>query len=94
MGRLMRKIDTEERQYRFIGSSLEMQKLYYRDIVYICKEKSSKYVRYITLHGDYRERITLEQVAEELTDAIYCDRAWISCKHATYYRYERGEDIS
>lgn len=66
LGRLMRKIETEERQYRFIGSSSELQKLYYRDIVYICKEKSSKYVRYITLHGDYRERITLEQIAEEL----------------------------
>lgn len=60
------KIEKEKTKFRIIGTALSKQKLYYKDIIYIHKKKAEKYVQYVTCIGDFQERITLDQLLQEL----------------------------
>ncbi len=77
--RLADKIESERRQYKLIGTHTDVQKIYYRDIIYIKKVKGAKYVQYITTDGEYKERIAIEQVMKELDsrEFIAVDRSYI-----------------
>ena len=48
--------------YAFEGQDavISPQLVYYKDIIYIEKEKGAKYICYITAHGAYKERISLK----------------------------------
>lgn len=63
---LIEKLERQSRQYRMVGTNSEKTKIYYRDIIYIYKSKGAKYVNYITMNGEYRERISLECIYKEL----------------------------
>lgn len=65
---IVRKIQLEREKYRIIKTNNDIRKLFYKDIIYIKKMKSAKYVQYFTVCGVYRERITLEKVIEEIND--------------------------
>lgn len=79
VNRLIEKIERERLYYRWIGTETNREKIFYRDIIYISKVKSAKYVQYITKNGEYRERITLEQLMHELhsDEFILVERAYI-----------------
>ena len=69
--RLIDKISLDSRQYRMIKIGEGQIKLYYKDIIYIYKAKGGKYVTYRPSAGEYRERITLRQVYEELGSKMF-----------------------
>lgn len=64
--RLFHRIQKEKSQYRMIGTPTSKETVYYRSIVCVCKEKGSKYVKYLTVNGIYKERITMSQLLKEL----------------------------
>lgn len=76
---LIEKIERERLQYRLVGTETSKEKIFYKDIIYICKMKAAKYVLYITTKGEYRERITLEKVFRELhsDEFVLAERAYI-----------------
>lgn len=99
--RLLRRIRREKRQYRMIGTPTKKDTVYYRDIVYICKEKGAKYVKYVTMQEDYKERITLNQLIEELHSGefVMADRSYIvninhiESMHGNAICMDNGEQI-
>lgn len=76
---LIDRVKREKRQFRMIGTPMSKERVYYRDIVYVEKEKGSKYICYITVYGAYKERITLKKLSEELTsdEFILVERRYI-----------------
>ncbi len=60
--RLVFKLKEEENGYRIIDTSTEVERLYYKNIILMQKEKNRKYVQYVTANRTYRERITLDDV--------------------------------
>lgn len=63
---LIERVKREKKQFRMIGTPTSKVRVYYRDIIYIEKEKGAKYICYITAHGIYKERISLKKLSEEL----------------------------
>lgn len=61
----------EKKDYRIFGNSYKKIKLYYKDILYIQKEKEKKYTEYVTKSGTYRERIPFGQILKEIDDARF-----------------------
>lgn len=61
----------ENKNYRIFGNSYKHMKLYYKDIIYIQKEKEKKYTDYITKNGKYRERISFNQILHEIDDSRF-----------------------
>lgn len=66
LGQLLNVLKKENKEYRMIGTSTNKQRVYYKDIIAIRKDKASKYVTYTTTLGIYRERKTLELILKEL----------------------------
>lgn len=79
MRQMIHKIVRESKEYRWVGTSLDRKKIYYKDIICIRKEKASKYVEYVMTDGVCRERITLSQLLKELNSDIFilADRSYI-----------------
>ncbi len=77
--KLLRQVERETQQFRLVGTIGDQGLILYRDILYIEKSKSAKYVKYITRDGEYRERITLNKLKEELKsdDFIQVERGFI-----------------
>lgn len=63
---MLDNLKKENMEYKMIGPSTNKEKVYYSEIISICKEKGSKYVTYITSSQIYRERTTLEIVLKTL----------------------------
>lgn len=61
----------ETKDYRVFGTSYKKTKLYYKDIIYMQKEKEKKYTEYITKSGIYKERIPFNQILKEINDARF-----------------------
>lgn len=76
---LIDRVKKEKMQYRMIGTPTSKIRVYYRDIIYIEKEKGAKYIYYITVHGIYKERISLKKLSEELVcdEFILIERIYI-----------------
>ena len=60
------QIMEKRKKYRNIVKGNEIHKVMHSDIIYIRKLKGAKYVQYTTLQGEYQERVSLEQILEEL----------------------------
>lgn len=69
--RLIRMIDLDSKQFRMLKINEGTVKLYYKDIIYIYKDKGGKYVTFVTVDNEYRERIPLRQVFEELKSKTF-----------------------
>ena len=65
---MVRQLKAKQKKYRNVIKGKEIKKLDYDDILYIRKVKGAKYIQYATVHGEYQERISLEQILEELGD--------------------------
>ena len=76
---LIDRVKKEKQQFRMIGTPTSKVRVYYRDMIYIEKEKGSKYICYITEHGIYKERIPLNQLSQELVsdEFILVERRYI-----------------
>lgn len=76
---LVNQICQSRQQYRILKVNNDIRKIFYKDIIYIKKMKSAKYIQYCTVKGEYRERITLEKVLQELNDIdfIMVERGYI-----------------
>lgn len=68
VGKVLDELIKENKNYRIFGNSYKHMKLYYKDIIYIQKEKEKKYTDYITKNGKYRERISFNQILHEIDD--------------------------
>lgn len=79
LAKLFRQIRKEKQKYRMVGSPTNRETVFYRNIVYICKDKGSKYVNYITINGVYKERITINQLLDELNseEFVLVERGYI-----------------
>ena len=76
---LIDRVKKEKMQFRMIGTPTSKIRVYYRDIIYIEKEKGAKYISYRTVHGIYKERIALKKLNEELIsdEFILIERIYI-----------------
>lgn len=76
---LIDRVKREKRQFRMIGTPTSKERVYYRDILYVEKEKGAKYIRYTTVYGTYKERISLKQLSGELVsdEFILVERGYI-----------------
>jgi Response regulator of the LytR/AlgR family len=76
---LIDRVKREKRQFRMIGTPTSKVQIYYRDILYVEKEKGTKYIRYTTVCGTYKERISLKQLIVELVsdEFILVERGYI-----------------
>lgn len=84
VSQLIEKIRTQEKQYRMIGTSSELERIYYRDIIYIYKIKTTKYVCYVTTKGEFKERVAIEKLYQELESKqfVLVERSYIvNMKH-------------
>ena len=63
---LIDRVKREKAQFRMIGTPTSKVQVYYRDIIYIEKEKGTKYIRYTTACGTFKERIALKQLIKSL----------------------------
>lgn len=68
---LIDRITRDSKQYRMIPTDTEKDKVYYKDIIYIYKSKAGKYVYFVTMNKEYRERTTLQQVYQELGSKVF-----------------------
>ncbi|HJB86011.1 MAG TPA: LytTR family DNA-binding domain-containing protein [Candidatus Dorea faecigallinarum] len=66
VSRLAAKIDKENNNSRMIGTSTYREKVYYRDMILIRKEKNRKYIQYVLADRTYRERLNMAEVLKEL----------------------------
>ena len=76
---LIDRVKKEKKQFRMVGTPTSKVIVYYRDMLYMEKEKGSKYICYITEHGIYKERISLNQLSQELAsdEFILIERGYI-----------------
>ena len=63
---VLEKLENREKKYRVIPSGDGIKKILYRDIVCIQKIKGSKYAEYITENGKYMERLSMNQILEQI----------------------------
>lgn len=77
--RLIEKVKKERNNFILLGSETERQKVYFRDIIYVQKDKGMKYVLYITKLGNFREREVLRKVRDKLDSKMFlpADRGYI-----------------
>ena len=78
--RLISSLLEEKKDYRIVGDGCGKEKLYYRDILYIQKDKKGgKYAEYVTGEKIYRERISIGRLLEEIGDErfILLDRGHV-----------------
>lgn len=79
MERLIEKIKREKNNFVLLGPENERRKVYYRDIIYVQKDKGMKYVLYVTKAGNFREREGLRKVMSKLDSKmfLFADRSYI-----------------
>lgn len=64
--RVVHEIKKGYEEYRWVGTNQRKIKIYYKDIVCIQKIKGSKYAEYITENGKYMERLSMNQILEQI----------------------------
>lgn len=79
LNKLFKEIKVSNSTYRMIGTPTSKETVLYRNIIYIYKEKGSKYVNYVTTNGTYKERITINQLLTELAseEFVLVERSYI-----------------
>lgn len=64
--RVVHEIKKDYEEYRWVGTNQRKIKIYHKDIVCIQKIKGSKYAEYITENGKYMERLSMNQILEQI----------------------------
>ena len=81
--KLIRMMEDAKEKYIVVKTRFEAHKIYYKDIIYIKKQKGEKYSVFCTPHGEYTERTSLEQILKELNSDkfIMVERGYIVNYH-------------
>lgn len=66
VGKLIQKMERDLNNFIILGTATGKKKVYYSDIIYIHKKKTSKYIEITTLQDSYYERETIRNVLEKL----------------------------
>lgn len=76
---ILEQIEKEHKKFRILGTVADKEKVYYRNIIFIHKIKGSKYVCYITEKKQFKERISVEELFQELDskEFVLADRGYI-----------------
>lgn len=76
--KLIQKL-AEKDKYIVVKTRFEANKIYHKDIIYIKKVKGEKYSVFCTIQGEYTERLSLEQILQELNSDrfIMVDRGYV-----------------
>lgn len=80
------KLEKEQDEILVLGSMADISKVYCSDILYLQKDKESKYVEYVTTTTRIRDRKSMEQAIEEMRcrDFIQIERRYmVNMKHIT-----------
>lgn len=102
VAKIVREIKESYEEFRWIGTNQEKTKIYYKDIVCIQKIKGSKYAEYITENGKYMERLSMNQILEQIhsNTFILVDRGHVvNVNHIVRVRgnviqMDNGEEIT
>lgn len=100
--RVVHEIKKGYEEYRWVGTNQRKIKIYYKDIVCIQKIKGSKYAEYITENGKYMERLSMNQILEQIhsNDFILVDRGHaVNVNHivrvwGNVIQMDNGEEIT
>ena len=62
-----------------LESKNQVEKIFLKDIIYICKIKGSKYIKYVTAETIYTERLPINQIFDNICNNafIFADRGHI-----------------
>lgn len=69
--KVVHEIKKSYEEFRWIGTNQNKIKIYYKDIICIQKIKGSKYIEYITENGKYIERLSMNQILEQIHSNIF-----------------------
>lgn len=77
--KMILEIQKKRKKFRIIETANGGVKVFYQDIISIKKVKGSKYVEYITVRGNFKERIGLEQLMAEINCRafIFVERGYV-----------------
>lgn len=84
INRLVNEIITRRKCFRTIRNAGYWQRVLFSDIIFVCKSKGAKYVKYYTIHGEYTERISLSGLMQEINsrEFILVERGYmINMRH-------------
>lgn len=84
--KLLEEVRNGGKKYRIVSTMEGQEKIFYVEIIYIYKEKGSKYVRYVTTRGTFRERINMKDLIGEMSgrEFILAERGYmINMDHVT-----------
>lgn len=73
------RIKRSYEEFCWIKTNRELRKVFLKDIIYICKVKGSKYIKYITAEEVYTERVSINQIFDAIHNSafVFADRAHI-----------------
>lgn len=71
MRRVLAEIRKSRSEFLWIGTGQNGRKLYHKDIVLIQKLKGSKYSEIVTEEGNFRERLSLNEILRELHNDMF-----------------------
>ncbi len=71
MRRILVEIRKSKREFLWIGTGQNGRKIYYKDIILIQKLKGSKYSEIVTAEGDFKERLSLNEILRELHNDMF-----------------------
>lgn len=79
LNKLYMKILSEQKKFRVLVNNNEKNVIYYKNVISVTKEKGAKYVLYKTFDGEYRERITMDELVKQLNsfEFIVVERGYI-----------------
>lgn len=77
--KVIARIKKSYEEFCWIRSNRELQKIFLKDIIYICKIKGSKYIKYVTAETIYTERLPINQIFDNICNNafIFADRGHI-----------------
>ncbi len=101
VSKVIRTIEKSYEGYRWIGNTYGRDKIYYKNIIYVRKIKGSKYSRYMTTEGVFLERLSINQIFDELHSNMFimADRGHIiniihiNRMHGNSIYMDNGEEI-
>lgn len=80
------KVELEKKNYRILGTVSDKMKVYYDDVLYFEKAKNAKYVRFVTVNGEIRERMTLDEARSRFdrVEFVWVERGCVvNIRHIT-----------
>lgn len=71
LNKIITRINYDMDQFYILKRDDAIEKVYYKNIIYLMKAKAAKYTRFVTQNGEYKERISLEMAMEKIGNANF-----------------------